>query len=266
MIALKSEAEIQKLQESADLVSEVHNRLQKIAEPGLPTIELDRLAEKSIREMGAVPAFKGYRGFPYSVCVSLNEAVVHGFPSDRTLQDGDVLSLDIGVIYQGFVGDCARTIGIGTLSEEADALIRRSYDALRSAIEAVQVGNRIGDVASVVQEYGAKYNYGVVRDYVGHGVGREMHEDPQVPNIGKPGTGPRIREGLVICIEPMLNLGTHEVEVLDDRWTVVTKDRKLSVHVEDMVAVTADGPRVLSSANGRIHSEDQPSLVESATG
>jgi len=250
MITRKSPQEIRRLQESADLVSEVQNRMHAIAEPGLPTLELDRLAESLIRGYGAEPVFKGYRGFPYSVCVSINEQVVHGFPSTRKLREGDVLSLDVGVRYQGYVGDCARTIAVGDVPPEAGLLIRRAYLALREACRAMQAGRRLGDVSHTVETVARHYGYGVVRDFVGHGVGREMHEDPQVPNFGIPGTGPRLKHGLVICIEPMFNLGTHEVEVLADRWTVVTKDRRLSVHVEDMVALLPDGPQVLTSAGG----------------
>lgn len=256
MITLKSPQEIERLQECADMVSEVQNRMLALAEPGLPTIELDRLAEKLIREMGAEPAFKGYRGFPYSVCVSINEQVVHGFPSDRKLQEGDILSLDVGLKYKGYVGDCARTIGIGKIGPEADLLIRRAYFALQESIAVCQPGNRLGDVSHTVEKIGKRFNYGVVRDFVGHGIGREMHEEPQVPNFGTPGTGPRLRPGLVICIEPMFNLGDHYVEVLKDKWTVVTKDRSLSVHVEDMVALLPDGPKVLTSANGVILPEE----------
>ncbi|RJP24514.1 MAG: type I methionyl aminopeptidase [Candidatus Omnitrophota bacterium] len=266
MIQLKSPQEIQRLQESADLVSNVMNRMLKMAKPGLPTIELDEMAEKTIRSYGARPAFKGYRGFPFSVCVSVNEQVVHGFPSRKPLKEGDVLSLDVGVIYQGYVGDCARTIGIGVVAAEADLLIRRSYYALQQACKATRIGNRLHDVSHTVESIAARYGYGVVRDFVGHGVGREMHEDPQVPNFGKPGTGPRLKTGLVIAIEPMFNLGTYEVETLDDKWTVVTKDRKISAHVEDMVAVLPEGPKILSSADGMILPpiEEMNSLAVSA--
>jgi methionyl aminopeptidase len=252
MITLKSLREIDKLQESANLVSEVHNQMIAIAEPGITTIELDRLAEKLIRDAGAKPAFKGYRGFPYTVCASINEQVVHGFPSNRKIKEGDILSLDVGVVYQGYVGDCARTIGIGKITPEEDQLIRCSYYALQQACNALQVGNRLGDVSHTVERIARENGFGVVKDFVGHGIGKEMHEDPQVPNYGKPGTGQRLKPGLVICIEPMLNFGTYEVEVLQDRWTVVTKDRKKSVHVEDMVALLPDGPKVLTSANGVI--------------
>lgn len=257
MIILKTPREIDKLQASADLVSQVQNQMLALAQPGLPTIEIDRLAEKIIRDAGAEPIFKGYRGFPFTACISINEQVVHGFPSKRKLKEGDILSIDVGVRYQGYVGDCARTIAIGTVTEEEDLLIRRSYHALRVACNAVQIGRRLGDVSHAVEKVAQQYKYGIVQDFVGHGVGREMHEDPQVPNYGKPGTGPRLKSGLVICIEPMFNLGTHAVEVLEDRWTVVTKDRRKSVHVEDMVALLPDGPKVLTSANGVIYPDEE---------
>ncbi|MGC9327892.1 MAG: type I methionyl aminopeptidase, partial [Candidatus Hinthialibacter sp.] len=185
-----------------------------------------------------------------------NEQVVHGFPSKRKLKEGDIVSLDVGVRYQGYVGDCARTIAVGEITPDEDTLIRHAYHALREACGAVQVGKRLGDVSHTVEQVARRHNYGVVQDFVGHGIGREMHEDPQVPNFGRPGTGQRLKPGLVICIEPMFNLGTYEVEVLEDRWTVVTKDRRKSVHVEDMVALLPEGPRVLSSANGAIYPED----------
>lgn len=265
MITLKSPQEIAKMQESADLVSEVMNRMLAAAQPGVTTNELDQLAEKTIRQAGATPMFKGYRGFPYTVCVSINEQVVHGFPSGRKLQEGDVLSLDVGVKYQGYVGDCARTVAIGKVPPEVDLLIRRSYFSLKQACLSAKPGKRVGDISSTVQSVADRFGYGVVRDFVGHGVGRELHEDPQIPNYGRPGTGTRLKIGLVIAIEPMFNLGTHEVEILDDRWTVVTRDRSLSVHVEDMVAILPDGPKILTSANGRIlPSEEEMTLLASA--
>ncbi len=257
MITLKSPREIEKLQASADLVSEVQNQMIDLAEPGLPTIEIDRIAEKTIRDAGAEPVFKGYRGYPFSVCISINEQVVHGFPSKRRLKEGDILSLDVGVRYNGYVGDCARTIAIGRVTPDEDILIRRSYHALRLACQAVQIGRRLGDVSNTVERVARQHGYGIVQDFVGHGVGRELHEDPQVPNLGRPGTGVRLKSGLVICIEPMFNLGTYEVEVLDDRWTVVTKDRMKSVHVEDMVALLPDGPRVMTSAKGVIYPDEE---------
>jgi methionyl aminopeptidase len=252
MITLKSPHELEKMQESADLVSAVINQMLAVAKPGVTTLELDELAESIIRDAGAIPMFKGYRGFPYTVCASINEQVVHGFPSKRKLKEGDVLSLDVGVKYNGYVGDCARTIAIGSIPPEVEDLIRRSYYALRQGCQAAYAGKRVGDISHTVQTIAEGYRYGVVRDFVGHGVGRDLHEDPQIPNYGKPGTGTRLKVGLVIAIEPMFNLGTHEVEILEDKWTVVTRDRSISVHVEDMVAVLPDGPRIMTSANGVI--------------
>lgn len=257
MIILKSSQEIKRLQESADLVSEVLNRMIDLAQPGLPTIELDRLAEKTIKEYGAKPAFKGYRGFPYTVCCSINEQVVHGFPSDRKLKEGDIVSLDVGVKYNGYIGDCARSFGIGEISQEANLLLRRSYYALKCSCDVSKVGKRVGDISFTTESLARRYGYGVVRDFVGHGVGQQLHEDPQIPNFGSPGMGPRLKPGLVICIEPMFNIGKHEVEVLDDGWTVVTKDRSLSVHVEDMVAILPEGPTILTSAKGIILPDEE---------
>ncbi len=256
MIHLRSVKEIEKIQESADLVSEVHQKIIEMVEPGLPTIEIDILVEKTLKGYGAVPAFKGYKGFPYSVCVSIDEQVVHGFPSKRKLKNGDILSLDIGAIYNGYVGDIARSYGVGTLSEEKDLLIRRSYHALREGCKVAQAGKRVGDISYTVQRIAELYGYGIVRDFVGHGVGKKMHEDPQIPNYGKPGSGPRLKPGMVICIEPMYNIGTGDVKVLKDKWTVVTKDHKPSVHVEDMVAITEEGPKILSRAPGRSYPEE----------
>ncbi|MDX9752801.1 MAG: type I methionyl aminopeptidase [bacterium] len=252
MIALKSRKEIDRIQESVDIVSDTLNKIIEIIEPGITTAELDRFAEKNIRGYGAKPVFKGYRGYPYATCISINEEVVHGFPSERQVKNGDLVSIDIGVKYQGFVGDSARTIPVGEISPEARLLLMRSYQALDAGCRAATIGHRIGDISHAVEHIANLYGYGVVRDFVGHGVGRELHEDPQIPNYGKPGKGPRLQEGMVLAIEPMLNLGTHEVEVLEDRWTVVTKDRSLSVHVENMVAVLPEGPRVLTHANGVI--------------
>lgn len=267
MITLKSPQEIERLKDSADLVSEVMNRMLDAAKPGVQTIELDRLAERFIRSSGATPMFKGYRGFPYTVCISINEQVVHGFPSNRRLEEGDLLSLDVGVKYRGYVGDCARTVAIGSVVPEVDLLIRRSYFSLQQACRMAVPGKRVGDLSFTVQSVADHYGYGVVRDFVGHGVGRDLHEDPQIPNYGRPGTGTRLKPGLVIAIEPMFNLGTHEVEVLEDRWTVVTRDRSLSVHVEDMVAILPEGPRVLTSANGVIlPTETEMSEMMAVTG
>lgn len=265
MIHLRSAEELRKIKESADLVSDVHAQIIKMVEPGLETIEIDNLVEEKIRGYGATPAFKGYRGFPYSVCVSINEQVVHGFPSNRKLRDGDILSLDIGAFYNGYVGDIARSYGIGTLSKDKDLLIRHSYHALREGCKAAIAGKRVHDISHTVQRVAERYGYGIVEDFVGHGVGTKMHEEPQIPNFGNPGTGPRLRPGMVICIEPMFNLGTGEVKVLKDKWTVVTKDHKPSVHVEDMVAITEEGPVILSEAPGRSYPEELEIELETAS-
>ena len=208
MILLKTRKEIERIQESVDIVSETLNKIIDIIEPGITTAEIDRIAEKKIRDYGAKPIFKGYRGFPYATCISINEEVVHGFPSERKVKDGDLVSIDIGVKYQGYVGDSARTIPVGKISKEADLLLRRSYQALNEGCMAAKKGNRIGDISHSVELVAMKYGYGVVRDFVGHGVGRDLHEDPQIPNYGKPGKGPRIAEGMILAIEPMFNLGT----------------------------------------------------------
>ncbi|MBD3265045.1 type I methionyl aminopeptidase [bacterium] len=256
MISLKTKSEIERIQESVDIVSETLNKIIEILEPGITTAEVDRAAEKTIRGFGAKPVFKGYRGYPYATCISINEEVVHGFPSERKIVEGDLVSIDIGVKYRGYIGDSARTIPVGGISKDAELMLKRAYFALNKACENALAGNRIGDISHTVEAVANEYGYGVVRDFVGHGVGKELHEDPQIPNYGSPGRGPRIQNGMVLAIEPMFNLGTHEVEVLDDRWTVVTKDRKLSAHVENMVAVLPDGPRVLTKARGVLLPEE----------
>lgn len=243
---LKSESEIEALAESNRLVAEVMRGVERMIEPGAIPIEIDQWVEQEIRSRGAVPAFKGYRGFPASVCFSVNERVVHGIPDRTPLKSGDVCSIDIGVCYNGFYGDMARSFPVGKVSPEARKLIETTQESLDAGIRQFQVGNRLHDISSAVQKVADREGYGVVREFVGHGIGRSLHEDPQVPNFGRAGTGPRLRVGLALAIEPMLNLGTHEVEVLDDGWTVVTRDRKLSIHVEDTVVLTEEGPRILT--------------------
>lgn len=232
--------------ESNRLVAEVMRGVERMIEPGAIPIEIDQWVEQEIRSRGAVPAFKGYRGFPASVCFSVNERVVHGIPDRTPLKSGDVCSIDIGVCYNGFYGDMARSFPVGKVSPEARKLIETTQESLDAGIRQFQVGNRLHDISSAVQKVADREGYGVVREFVGHGIGRSLHEDPQVPNFGRAGTGPRLRVGLALAIEPMLNLGTHEVEVLDDGWTVVTRDRKLSIHVEDTVVLTEEGPRILT--------------------
>lgn len=246
MIILKSPEEIEKMAKANQIVAQVLLKLKEVVAPGMTTNDLDKMAEKIIRKAGGIPTFIGYRGFPKSLCTSINEEVVHGIPSNRTLLEGDIVGIDCGVTYEGFVGDSAVTVPVGKISPEAEKLLQVTKESLDKGIEMVVEGNRIGDIGYAVQSYAESHGYSVVRDFVGHGIGRRMHEEPQVPNFGKKGTGPRIKVGMVLAIEPMVNKGTWEVQVLEDKWTVVTKDRQLSAHFEHSIACTDKGPRVLS--------------------
>ncbi len=247
MIHLKSPAEIEKMRKSNRLVAEVHRVLREQVRPGVSTLDLDRIAEERIRKAGGRPAFKGYQGFPGSICASINEQVVHGIPSAMViLKEGDIISLDVGVLLDGFFGDAATTLPVGQVSEEARRLLKTAEESLFAAIEKMREGNRLGDVSSAVQKHAESRGYGVVRQFVGHGIGRNLHEAPQVPNFGRPGTGQRLYNGLVLAIEPMLNCGTGDVRVLEDQWTVVTADGRLSAHFEHTVAIAEDGPDILS--------------------
>lgn len=246
MVQLKSKLEIEAMAESNRLVAEVMEGIESQLKVGAIPKEIDRWVEEVIRQRGGVPAFKGYRGFPASVCFSVNEKVVHGIPDKTPVKDGDVCSIDIGVLLDGFYGDMARTFAVGNVRPEVKKMIGVAREALDAGIQEFQVGNRLHDISSAIQKRAEAGGYSVVRDFVGHGIGRALHEDPQVPNFGRSGTGPRLRVGLALAIEPMLNMGTHEVEVLGDAWTVVTRDRKLSVHVEDTVVLTEEGPRILT--------------------
>jgi methionyl aminopeptidase len=246
MVQLKSESEVARLVESNRLVATVMREIASEIVPGAIPKEIDRKVEKAIRSRGGVPAFKGYRGFPASICFSINETVVHGIPNGTPLKSGDICSIDIGVKLGDFFGDMARTFCVGKVSPEARKLIGATQESLDLGIEQFREGNRLFDISAAIQRRAEKNGYGIVRDFVGHGIGRSLHEDPQLPNFGKAGTGPRLRVGMALAIEPMFNLGTHEVEVLEDKWTVVTKDRKLSVHIEDTVVLTAKGPKILT--------------------
>lgn len=228
------------------LVASVREELRRMAQPGVTTLELDRAAERMIRDAGAIPTFKGYHGYPFSICASVNEQVVHGFPSDYALKDGDIFSVDVGVTLAGFVGDTATTVPVGRVSEDKLKLIRVAEECLERAIEQCRPGNYLGDIGWAVQSHAEAHGYGVVRDYVGHGIGRKMHEDPQIPNYGKPGTGVKIKAGYVFAIEPMINVGTHRTKTLSDGWTVVTLDGEPSAHVEHTIAITEDGPEILT--------------------
>jgi methionyl aminopeptidase len=247
MVVCRTKEEIEKIRRAGRIVAEVLRDLREMAQPGVTTRELDRYAEAKIRARGGIPTFKGYRGFPASICTSINEEVVHGIPSDRKLCAGDIVGIDCGVTLDSYVADAAITVPVGEVSEEVQRLLRVTEEALYRAIEQARVGNRLYDISYAVQSYAEAHGYSVVRDFCGHGVGRQMHEDPQVPNFGTPGRGLRLRPGLVLAIEPMLNMGTHEVEIADDGWTVRTVDRKLSAHFEHTIAITERGPIILTA-------------------
>ena len=246
MIILKARWEIQKMRKSNAIVAQVLERLKEVTKPGITTLELDRFAEELCVKKGGKPAFKGYMGYPSSLCVSINEEVVHGIPSKRRVREGDIVSFDFGVLYDGYYGDAAITVPVGKISKRAERLLKVTQEALYKGIGKAQAGNHLYDISAAIQSHVEKYGYSVVRQFVGHGIGRSLHEDPQVPNFGKPGQGPRLKEGMVLAIEPMVNEGTYEVEILPDGWTAVTKDRKLSAHFEHTIAITENGPEILS--------------------
>ncbi|UFS68753.1 type I methionyl aminopeptidase [Geomonas sp. RF6] len=246
MIVLKSPAEIEKMRGAGKIVAEILAILKERVVPGVTLLELDAISEREALKRKARPAFKGYSGFPYSLCCSVNEQVVHGMPSKRELVPGDIVSLDFGVIYNGFYGDAAYTFPVGPVSASAGRLLAVTEESLYAAIEKAQVGNRLSDVSHAVQSYVEERGFSVVRDFVGHGIGKELHEGPQIPNFGAPGKGPKLRAGMVLAIEPMINEKGYEVRVLEDGWTAVTSDGGLSAHFEHTVAVTDDGPLILS--------------------
>ena len=248
MIIRKSPEEIEKMRRAGRIVAGTIERVLAEVRPGATTADLDRVGEKYIREQGAVPSFKGYRGFPASICVSVNEQVVHGIPGERRLKDGDVLSLDFGAIWEGYHADSAVTVFVGEPpSAEAEKLVRVTEDALEAGVSQVRAGKRLSDIGHAVQQVVEGAGFAVVREYVGHGIGRNLHEDPQIPNYGQPGRGPEIKPGLVVAVEPMVNLGDWPTRVLKDNWTVVTADGSLSAHFEHTIAVTEHGPEVLTA-------------------
>jgi methionyl aminopeptidase len=252
MIVLKAPEEIEIMRAANVIVAEVLAALRAAVRPGITTGDLDRIAEELTRKRGAVPAFKGYsvagRVYPASLCASINDEVVHGIPSgSRPLREGDIIGLDYGVVYRGYYGDAAVTVPVGTVSAEAEALMRATREALEAGIEAARPGRRLGDVSSAIQTHAESRHFSVVRDFVGHGIGKRLHEDPQVPNFGQADRGIRLREGMVLAIEPMLNVGGPEVELKEDGWTAVTSDGSLSAHFEHSVAIVEGGPYVLSS-------------------
>lgn len=246
MIILKSEREINYLRDAGRIVAETHEEVKNAVKPGVTTLDLDRIAEEYIKGRGAIPAFKGYHGFTGNICSSINEEVVHGIPGLRKLKTGDNVSIDIGAVINGYNGDAAITVPVGEIDAEVQKLLDVTEESLYKGIEQAIVGNRLSDISYAVQSHVEEYGFGVVRDYVGHGIGRSMHEDPQVPNYGSPGRGPRLKAGMTLAIEPMVNLGTYEVKTLDDGWTVVTLDGKRSAHFEHSIAITDGKPEILT--------------------
>lgn len=250
MIFLKSQVEIEKMRRANVIVAEVLAALKEKVKPGVTTLELDATAEELTYKKGATPAFKGYqvngRVFEHSLCTSVNDEIVHGIPSKRALRDGDIIGMDFGVIYEGFYGDSAITVGVNEVSAEADRLMEVTERSLREGIAVLRAGNRLGDVASVIQGIAEGAGYSIVREFVGHGIGTKLHEEPPVPNYGEAGKGCRLREGMVLAIEPMVNEGGREIQLKEDGWTAVTKDRSLAAHFEHSIAITKHGPYVLS--------------------
>lgn len=246
MIILKTSAEIEQMRRAGSLVGQVLETLREHVVPGVATRELDAVAENMIRSRGGVPSFKGYRGYPASICASVNNEIIHGIPGDRTLAEGDIVSIDCGAILGGYHGDAAMTFPVGSVSVEAEKLMTVTREALEAGIEMARPEMRLGDIGNAIQKHVEANGFSVVRDFVGHGIGRHMHEDPQIPNFGPPGMGLRLRSGMVLAIEPMVNAGVHEVVIMDDGWTACTRDGSLSAHFEHTVAITDDGPEVLT--------------------
>jgi methionyl aminopeptidase len=246
MIICKSPAEIEKLRKSGQVVRKVLLETSEKVRPGVTTLELERFVEKRLAQLGAKPASKGYRGYPWCLCTSVNNEIVHGMPSNRRLEEGDIIGLDLGVIVDGYYGDSALTVPVGKITDEAQKLLRVTEESLELGIQKACVGNRVGDISATVQEHVEKNGFSIVRDMVGHGIGRDYHEEPQVPNFGQAGHGPALKEGMVFTIEPMVNFGGYAMRILDDNWTAVTADGSNSAHFEHTVAVTRNGPEVLT--------------------
>lgn len=246
MIICRSAAEIEKLRRSGRLVKEILEETRERVRPGVSTMDLERFVEKRLGQGGAQPASKGYRGYPCCLCTSVNDEIVHGIPSNRRLKEGDIVGLDLGLILDGYYGDSAITVPVGRISEGAEKLLRVTEESLEQGIQQARPGNRLGDISAAVQQHVEKHGFSVVREFVGHGIGRDYHEEPQIPNYGKPGHGPALKEGMVFTIEPMVNAGKSALRVLDDHWTAVTADGEYSAHFEHMIAVTRNGPDVLT--------------------
>jgi len=252
MVILKSPSEIEKIRRSNVMVAEILETLRQKVEPGTDTLTLDKISEQLALAKTASPAFKGYRGYPYSLCASVNQQVVHGFPSKRPLEEGDILSMDFGIFYDGYYGDAAITVPVGKVSEVAQRLMKTTEQALFLGIEQAVPGKRLSDISHAIQSRVESAGFSVVRKFVGHGIGKSLHEDPQIPNYGKPGMGIRLKPGMVLAIEPMVNAGGHDVKTLEDGWTTVTEDGSLSAHFEHTIAITENGPVILSAINGKV--------------
>lgn len=246
MIVLKTPQEVEKMRKAGDVVARTLDLLRRSAKAGMTTMELDEIAAQFVREQGAIASFKGYHGFPGHICASVNNEVVHGIPKDRKLSEGDILSIDFGAIVEGYHGDSAITFPIGKISEEVEQLLKITEESLYAGIEQAVPGNYLGDISHGIEKYIHGYQFGIVREFVGHGIGKVMHEEPQIPNYGPPRQGPLLKAGMTLAIEPMVNLGTPEVIVLEDQWTVVTKDGRPSAHFEHTILITEMGPEILT--------------------
>lgn len=247
MIILKSHVELAIMREAGRIVARTRRLIAEAVRPGVTTAELDALAEETIRKADAIPTFKGYHGFPASICASVNDEVVHGFPGPRRLREGEIISVDLGATYRGYVGDAAITLPVGEISPEVAGLLEATRGALAAGIAQAKLGNRLSDISHTIQEYVEGRGFSVVRDFVGHGIGQNMHEDPQIPNFGPPDRGPLLKEGMTLALEPMVNMGAYAVYIEPNGWTVRTADGKPSAHFEETVAITADGPVILTA-------------------
>ncbi|GAA0772195.1 type I methionyl aminopeptidase [Clostridium subterminale] len=246
MMNIKSDTELEYMRSAGKVVADTLAMIQEVIKPGITTAEIDKLAEEFILAQGAIPSFKGYGGFPGSICASVNDVVIHGIPNDTVLVEGDIISVDCGAILNGYHGDAARTFPVGSISKEAQHLIDVTKESFFKGIEKAVVGNRLTDISAAIQKHAESFGYSVVRDFVGHGIGTAMHEDPQVPNYGTAGKGPKLVHGVVLAIEPMINMGNYKVKIKPDGWTVVTSDGKLSAHYENTIAITNDGVEILT--------------------
>lgn len=242
MIVCKSPAEIEKMRRSGHATRQILEEAKRLVRPGVSTLDLERYVERRLREMGAQPAFKGYRGYPCCMCTSVNDEIVHGIPSHRRLKEGDIISLDLGVVMDGYYSDAAMTVPVGEISDSLKRLLRVTEESVELAVQQARVGKRVGDISAAIQQHAEKNGFAVVRDLCGHGIGRQLHEEPQVPNFGRPGYGPALKEGMVVAIEAMVNAGGYAMKVADDHWTALTTDGSCSAHFEQVVAITRNGP------------------------